>query len=88
MDVILFWYICDICVRVFINYRRVPVMHGKVTLHALYEIDMGVILLCQMSRADELFVNIYIMCFCIIYELLVIGDNKTWLLLSLKVFFL
>ena len=51
-----------------------PVMHGKVTRHALYEIDMGVILLCQrqMSRADELFVNIYIMCFCIIYELLVI----------------
>ena len=49
---------------------------------------MGVILLCQMSRADELFVNIYIMCFCIIYELLVIGDNKTWLLLSLTVFFL
>ena len=70
--------------RVFINYRRVPVMHGKVTLHALCEIDMGVILLCQrqMSRAHELFVNIYIMCFCIIYELLVIGDNKTWLLLS------
>ena len=54
--------------RVFINYRCVPVMHGKVTLHALYEIYMGVILLCQrqMSRADELFVNIYIMCFCII----------------------
>ena len=63
-------------------------MHGKVTLHALCEIDMGVILLCQMSRADELFVNIYVMCFCIIYELLVIGDNKTWLLLSWKVFFL
>ena len=74
--------------RVFINYRRVPIMLGKVTLHALYEIDMGVILLCQMSRAHELFVNIYIMCFCIIYELLVIGDNKTWLLLSWKVFFL
>ena len=50
----------DICVRVFINYRHVPVMYGKVTLHALYEIDMGVILLCQMSRADELFVNIYV----------------------------
>ena len=49
-----------ICVGVFINYRRVPVMHGKVTLHALCEINMGVILLCQMSRADELFVNIYI----------------------------
>ena len=45
---------------VFINYRRVPVMHGKVTLHALCEIDMVVILLFQMSRADELFVNIYI----------------------------
>ena len=44
MDVILFWWSCDICVRVFINYRRVLVMHGKVTLHALYEIDMGVIL--------------------------------------------
>ena len=47
---------------------------------------------CQMSRADELFVNIYIyiyiLCFCIIYELFVIGDNKTWLLLSWKVFFL
>ena len=64
MDVILFWWICDICVRVFVNYRRVPVMLGKVTLHALYEIGMGIILLCQrqMSRADELFVNIYIMC--------------------------
>ena len=37
-----------------------PDMLGKVTLHALCEIDMGVILLCQMSRADELFVNIYI----------------------------
>ena len=49
-----------ICVRVFINYRRVPVMLGKVTLHALCEIDMGVILLCQMSKADELFVTIYI----------------------------
>ena len=65
--------------RVFINYRRVPVMLGKVTLHALCEIDIGVILLCQMCRAHELFVNtyiyIYIMCFCIIYELLVIGDN-------------
>ena len=35
-----------ICVRVFINYRHVPVMHGKFTLHALCEIDMGVILLC------------------------------------------
>ena len=46
--------------RVFINYTRVPVMLGKVTRHALCEIDMGVILLCQMSRADELFVNIYI----------------------------
>ena len=44
MDVILFWWICDICVRVFINYRRVPVMLSKVTLHALCEIDMGVIL--------------------------------------------
>ena len=53
-----------------------------------YKDDMGVILLCQMSRADELFVNIYIMCFCIIYELFVIGDNKTWLLLSWKVFVL
>ena len=74
--------------RVFINYRHVPVMLGKVTMHALCEIDIGVILLCQMSRAHELFVNIYIMCFCIIYELLVIGDNKTWLLLSWKVFFL
>ena len=49
-----------ICVRVFINYRRVPVMLVKVTLHALCEIDIGVILLCQMSRAHELFVNIYI----------------------------
>ena len=58
--------------RVFINYRRVPVMLGKVTLHALCEIDIGVILLCQMSRAHELFVNIYIMCFCIIYQLLVL----------------
>ena len=66
---------------VFINYRRVPVMHGKVTLHVLCKIDMGVILLCQMFRAHALFVNIYIMCFCIIYELLVNGDNKTWLLL-------
>ena len=28
------------------------------------------------------------MCFCIIYKLLVIGDKKTWLLLSWKVFFL
>ena len=78
--------------RVFINYRRVSVMLGKVTLHALYDIDMGIILQCQMSRAHELFVNIYIykyiMCFCIIYELLVIGDNKTLLLLSWKVFFL
>ena len=74
--------------RVFINYRCAPVMFGKVTLHALYEIDIGVILLCQMSRAHELFVNIYMMCFCIIYELLVIGENKTWLLLSWKVFFL
>ena len=46
--------------RVFIHYRRVPVMLGKVTLHALCEIDMDVILLCQMSIADELFVNIYI----------------------------
>ena len=44
---------------VLINYRRVPVMLGKVTLHALCEIDMGGILLCQKSRADELFVNIY-----------------------------
>ena len=43
-------------------------MHGKVTLHALCEMDMGVILLCQMYRADELFVNIYIMGFCIIFE--------------------
>ena len=62
MDIILFWWICEICVRVFINYRRVPVMLAKVTLHALYEINMGVFLLCQrqMSRADELFVNIYI----------------------------
>ena len=25
----------DVCVRVFINYRPVPVMLGKVTLHAL-----------------------------------------------------
>ena len=74
--------------RVFINYRLVPVMLGRVTLHTLCEIDIGVILLCQMSRAHELFVNKYIMCFCIIYELLVIGDNKTWLLLSWKVFFL
>ena len=74
--------------RVFISYRRVPDMLGKVTLHALCEIDIGVILLCQMSRAHELFVNIYVICFCIIYELLVIGDNKTWLLLSWKVFFL
>ena len=74
--------------RVFINYRRVPVMIGKVTLHALCKIDIGVILMCQMSTAHELFVNIYIMCFCIIYELLVIGDNKKWLLLSWKVFFL
>ena len=71
---------------VFINYRRVPVMLGKVTLHALCEIDIGIVLLCQVSRAHELFVNI--MCFCIIYELLVIGDNKTWLVLSWKVFFL
>ena len=71
-------------------------MHGKVTLHALCENDMGVILLFQMSRADELFVNIYIyiyiyiyiMCFCIIHELFVICHNKTWLLLSWKVFFL
>ena len=63
--------------RVFINYRRVPVMLGKVTLHALCEIDIGVILPYRMSRAHELFVNIYIMCFCIIYELLVIGENKT-----------
>ena len=74
--------------RVFINYRHLPVMLGKVTLHALCKINMGGILLCQMSRTDELFVNIYIMRFCIIYELLVIGDNKTWLLLSWKVFFL
>ena len=78
--------------RVFINYRRMPVVLGKVTLHALCEIDIGVILLCQMSRAHESFVNIYIyiyiICFCIIYELLVIGDNKKWLLLSWKVFFL
>ena len=73
---------------VFINYRCVPVMLGKFTLHALCEIDIGIVLLCQLSRAHELFVNIYIMCFCIIYELLVIGDNKTWLLLSWKVFFL
>ena len=76
------------CEGFLINYRRVPVMLGKVTLHALCEIDIGDILLCQMSRAHELFVNIYIMCFCIIYELLVIGDNKTWLLLSWKAFFL
>ena len=69
--------------RVFINYRRVPVMVKSPCM--LCENDVGVILLCQMSRADELFVN---MCFCIIYELLVIGDNKTWLLLSWKVFFL
>ena len=43
--------------RVFISYRHVLVMLGKVTLHALCEIDIGVILLCQMSRAHELFVN-------------------------------
>ena len=30
------------------------------TLYALCEIDIGVILLCQMSRADKLCVNIYI----------------------------
>ena len=46
-----------------INDRRVPVMLGEVTLHALCEIDIGVILLCQMSRPHDLFVNIYIMCF-------------------------
>ena len=78
-----------ICVWVFINYRRVPVMHGKVKSPCmLYMRSTWALFFCARCLELMTCVNIYIMCFCIIYELLVIDAYKTWLLLSWKVFFL